>query len=174
MHLSECFDQGCIPTSALFDDTSLRGIIDVDDAKTLAVSFSPFVVIHQGPDEVATQRRALFKRLGAGPDVLAQISYALWIINGIVTIPLILVGSSVLSDVESWHVILAVQAYQQIPESLRIDFPGHLSIAGPRHRLNRSTPVSELWLFLAEHYRAGIVVDPQEVDGHGDRGKVSV
>src|SRR5579884_4498928 len=48
-------DKVAVPATAIFEDTALRGIVDVDQAEAFAVAVRPLEVIHQRPDEVACQ-----------------------------------------------------------------------------------------------------------------------
>jgi hypothetical protein len=45
--LTLCLDKGRIPATAVFHNTTLCGVVDVDNAEALAVAFRPLEVIQQ-------------------------------------------------------------------------------------------------------------------------------
>src|SRR5204862_1643203 len=45
-----------IPVSTIFDDASLRWIINIDNAEAFSVTKGPLEVIHQRPDKIASER----------------------------------------------------------------------------------------------------------------------
>ncbi len=99
-------NEGGISATTVFDDAALSGIINVDQAESLAVALGPLEVVQEGPDDVALDGHALAYDLGDGLDVRAQVVYTLLVVNVVVAVPVIVEGSFIRSKVNltSWLV----------------------------------------------------------------------
>src|SRR5712691_5336469 len=122
-------NQVCIPLAAGFDDALLRLIIDVDNAKALAVSFGPLKIIDERPDEVTAQWCATLDTLGHCLDMVAQVGDTLWVIDALIAVQVVAESRPVFGDVDSRHLIILVDAHDDIAQPLRVNLPAHIGIA---------------------------------------------
>src|SRR5690349_7982610 len=87
-------DKRGIPATTIFDDAALGWIIDVDEAKALAISLCPLEVIQERPDKIAFHGHTLTYYLGNGLYMRTQVVDALLIMNGAIAIPVISKGGT--------------------------------------------------------------------------------
>src|ERR1051326_7727781 len=118
-------NEGSVPATTIFDDTALCGIVDIDQPKALLVSLGPLKIVQEGPDNVTLDRHPLAHNLGNGLYVRAQIVYTPQVVNVVVAIPLIVEGGTTFRDNESFGSVLAVNARQDVGESVGEDLPAY-------------------------------------------------
>src|SRR5438094_3489145 len=109
-----CLDKGRVPATAVFHNTTLCGVVDVDDAEALAVAFSPLEVIQQRPNEVALHWYPLRSCLPEGLKMFMEIVKALRVTDVIAAIPLISKSSTILCHRNGTRSIVMVDSYQYI------------------------------------------------------------
>src|SRR5256885_10773193 len=89
-----------VPVTAALDDPSLRRVVNVYQAEPLAVSPAPFEVVQQGPHEIALQRYPVRDRVEAGAQVPGEVRDPVGVLHGAVRAGQVVVGGTVLHDVE--------------------------------------------------------------------------
>lgn len=59
----------------------LAGKIHMDDPKAFGIAVLPLEVIEQRPDKVTVEIRSLLDRRMGGPEVIAKIGRAVWVLD---------------------------------------------------------------------------------------------
>ncbi len=106
------------------------------DAEALAIAFGPFEVVHQAPDEIAADVHAARDRIRDGDQVRFDVLAALLVVDA-AGHDVVLVRRAVFRDEQGRQLVIAIQAQQQLCETLRRHFPthvGHCSTAACRQR----------------------------------------
>src|SRR5215471_5850586 len=99
-------DEFSIPATAVFDDTPLRWIVDVDNAKALAKAPRPFKVVQQRPQEIALDLGPQLDRVCDGLDMAMQVLDTIGVRHTVGTVPGVRVGRTVFGDEQRYRAVV--------------------------------------------------------------------
>src|SRR5690349_6512583 len=122
-----------IPVTAVFQNASLRGVINVDHTESLGISLAPLKIIHERPDEIALYRRPLVDGLSNSLDVRNKILFTLRIADAVAAIPFIVISRPILRDIKRGRRIVAMKSQQEIAQPLRENLPPHRTVGASWH-----------------------------------------
>src|SRR5579875_490004 len=183
LRLSLLTNELSVPVTAVFDDAALSRIVNVDQAKTLAIALSPLKIIHERPDEVTLDGRALANNFTDRLNMRLEVVYTLRVVNAVVAVQMIVESRATLRNGYGFWSIIAMNTHQDIGETIRKDLPPHLGIrrAGNVCKSLIDLGISMHRLFCLRssicailHNHPRIVVDPQEIDGCRNDGQVAI
>src|SRR5215469_2847873 len=100
--------------------------VDEDEAETLRITFSPFVVVQQAPGVVRADGNALLVGACDGAEITTEESSAAVVGNNAHLVGYIAVGATVLGDLNGLRFISGVDLSKEVVETVRPDLPSHL------------------------------------------------
>src|SRR2546428_12887534 len=101
-----------IPVRALFGNTRLRPVIDIDDAEALGVAKCPFEIIQEGPDEVPPQINTLLNGSRGSPEMRIEIGNPFHVIALTLGINVIVESYTIFGDKQWKRRIFVLHTYQ--------------------------------------------------------------